>query len=384
VTHYEFVKRLLWITCILATPGCALNNKSETRAPLLQAQVEIPSAISGNESPQWAAVSTNLEDAGELRAGQFLSASHGWIVSEKGFPYKTTDGGRTWQQVKAEALANIPITGLFFVSNDLGWLVQRDKNESRLINTTDSGQTWQAQYSLQRSNIKRVRFASAEEGWAVGIRFSGSNDTPSGSSVILYTSDQGKHWTDMSENLRRVTSDNHLTDVYAVAPSKALVLTSGGTVISTEDGGRNWRQVIDIPDKPQTFFSRLGISGGNQLWALGGADSTEGMWGLLVHIEAEKAWKKFRVECFLNDAVFLSEDEIYVCGHMRTDAPHFPEVGVILHSTDGGHSWRIVHRIQGSSIKAMSLVNSNLIYAISDNGLFLRLEPSKNSSNQVN
>jgi len=92
----------------------------------------------------------------------FISSKKGWMWSPeprsststapvKGILYRTDDGGETWKPLQAEnglekyLTHGENIVQLDFVDEDCGWAIARDEhNLTQLLQTTDSGQTWNA------------------------------------------------------------------------------------------------------------------------------------------------------------------------------------------------------------------------------------------------
>jgi len=131
-------------------------------------------------------------------------------------------------------------------------------------------------------------------------------------------------------------------------------------------------------EPPQTYFGQLGELTNKNLWVVGGADSIEGIWGVLAMMKADGTWNKLRTDAYLSDAIFLSDDEVLACGHTRSDdIKNRTKVGLILRSTDRGRTWRTLHRVEGASVKAMAVVSPKLIYAIASDGSIIRLSSSE-------
>jgi photosystem II stability/assembly factor-like uncharacterized protein len=104
----------------------------------------------------WAVVATNLfesgqlfrtmdagttwahvEMAGSVDAIQFVSATHGWALTDKGL-YGTTDGGVTWSPVGSRTSRLLDVQ---FIDDKTGWAIQADH---ALVQSSDGGVTWTA------------------------------------------------------------------------------------------------------------------------------------------------------------------------------------------------------------------------------------------------
>ncbi|HYX72901.1 MAG TPA: YCF48-related protein, partial [Nitrososphaera sp.] len=239
--------------------GCIVNDWFDSRQHLPQKPIEIHSIISDEEISQWSVTSTKLAGVKELTDIQFLNETCGWVATDEGSLYKTMDGARTWQHINVEPLQGGRIESISFVNCSLGWIVQRNDRESRVLNTNDAGLNWHVQYSNKSAHISSVRFVNDHEGWIIGIAFNESNKPPKLSPIALHTTDQGAYWTNISANLEQAASSTNVTDIYAIEPSKAMILTEAGRVFHTEDSGQAWRQIVAMEsNSDQTYFSHLG------------------------------------------------------------------------------------------------------------------------------
>ena len=222
---------------------------------------------------------TQLDSAGSWLTGlTFLDQENGWAVGEFGTVWRTQDGGGNWNHMR-KAPTPAWLYDVHFIDKKRGWTVGRFETA---MSTEDGGESWtkQPMPALRRPyglslNYRAVRFASPSEGWIVGQHGN-----------ILHTGDGGKSWTrekilvnekifdlinlsDLSVSgdnqvwavsqfglLQRVATSGswkvtptgttgwwrsvHFTD-----PIHGWVTGDRGTVITTSDGGRNWRKQLD-------------------------------------------------------------------------------------------------------------------------------------------
>lgn len=199
--------------------------------------------------------------------------------------------------------------------------------------------------------MTRVVFVSEHEGWLVGHRYIGLTPLRFNLS-ILYPSDQGQSWIDVSGELNRIAADStgmvndELIDVISEAPRGATVLTPKGKIYKTSDGGQSWGKVGFIPGEPEsTCICRFGITRDGQFWLAGGTDETgKGMWGIYA-VGQPDLWKRYRLgSAYFKDALFLSNNELLASGSIpsgKASAFSDQRFGGILYSSDGGRVWRI-------------------------------------------
>lgn len=142
-----------------------------------------PSATAA--APQWKCQYLYDEDNSSLNILDlaFPSAKRGVAVgflsqgkSNNPVSLVTADGGQHWQRV---ALKKMPVS-VFFLNDGLGWLVT---DKGHLWQTTEAGRSW-TELPKPPGEILRVYFTDEKNGWAVGTKKS-----------ILETHDGGQHWT---------------------------------------------------------------------------------------------------------------------------------------------------------------------------------------------
>jgi photosystem II stability/assembly factor-like uncharacterized protein len=88
----------------------------------------------------------------------------------------TSDGGQHWRRTP---LKKMPVS-LFFLNEGLGWMVT---DKGHLWKTTEAGESW-TELPKPPGEILRVHFTSETDGWAAGAKKS-----------ILETHDGGRHWS---------------------------------------------------------------------------------------------------------------------------------------------------------------------------------------------
>jgi hypothetical protein len=139
----------------------------------------------------------------------------------------------------APALASVE-----FVSAARGWVAGAD----RVLTTSDGGATWQRQYSGP-AKLDQIDFIDATHGWAVGTN------------ELLTTDDGGATWTTLPEPCGYIQSVHFVTPHlgYAIAAGSDIRLdggvpvpVTGGMLLKTTDGGREWLPVRSAPARAQS------------------------------------------------------------------------------------------------------------------------------------
>jgi photosystem II stability/assembly factor-like uncharacterized protein len=206
----------------------------------------------------WELKSTNF---GTARTVQFLNKTTGWLVGADSRLYKSTDAGQSWTSVPTAS--GVYYSGVYFANENLGWSQRtygaqwaytKDAGKTwtemvlpggvtsmrfgeqawvavggagGIYVSTDSGGTWNAQYTGTSSQLTAVAFSDAKTIWAVG-----------GEGSLLKSEDSGAKWT-----LTKLPAGNiALRDIKFANAKVGWIVGDSGLILATQDGGKTWRQ----------------------------------------------------------------------------------------------------------------------------------------------
>ena len=235
----------------------------------------------------------------------FASETMGWM-SCLGHLWKTSDGGRNWQEISFARDNRFP--SFYFVNSNVVWSLTLNKMQK----SEDGGYTWKA----------------------IPIPLSGDNIDLE---EIQFLKD-GKHgWLSVNNYVSCSSEIRSKLGMHSLSPDGKRCLK--GHVFYTEDGGATWRQ--------QSFSSNLGRAIGletmrdGQVWAFN---------DLRIFYFADGQWRKVdytKGQC-TNETLLETVDfygktgepsapvEIFFVGH--TGWLSFSN-GYLAKSTDGGRTW---------------------------------------------
>ncbi len=292
-----------------------------------------------------------------------------------------------WEQVAMPT--DVSLLDVAFTDDpNHGWLVGLD---STLLETTDGGATWRQQALLlgeQKYRFSSIDF-SGDEGWVAGQP-----------SILLHTVDAGQSWEQipLSEKLPGAP----LT-VVALGDESAEMVTELGAIYQTQDGGRNWRAMVNdafgvlkslhrsldgqyvAVSSRGNFFSvwrpgqaawenhnrtssrrlqTMGFTPDGRLWLLARGGVVQ-----FSNSADPEDWGKSQMPEDLNSWGFLDAD-------YRTDAEAWivGGSGTLLVSTDGGQSWEkdaAVEDIPANFYK-IKFLDEARGYILGQRGTFLR------------
>ncbi|MBN1221386.1 MAG: hypothetical protein JXM69_20855 [Anaerolineae bacterium] len=182
------------------------------------------------------AVSPNYGQDQTVFAATGYLASHG---VQGGHLYRTTDGGRSWQQMPEMAFLQSVALSPDYAHDQTVFASSAYPPVAGLHRSTDGGETW--------THLKTVysRILALSPGYASdGIVFTASFEN------LLRSTDRGDTWTPVfdSEVRALVLSPDFATDGAAYLVSKNSLYRSG-------DGGLNWQQIPadDLPGPPDVL-----------------------------------------------------------------------------------------------------------------------------------
>ena len=271
----------------------------------------------------WKVQETGLEE--ELLCDAiFPDSNHGWAVGIVGTIIHTSDGGKTW--VRQESGTKNHLFGVSFADCKNGWAVG---SMETIIHTSDGGKTWGKQEVEENPekgifapdiHYNGIYFNDAYEGWLVG-EFG----------TIYHTTDGGKNWNyhfcpvikpKLAEDEWEMPMPT-LFEVYFVDRNRGFILGIEGTLLKTEDGGREWKKVESSAKHALYSISVVG----DRCWAVGSRGtyilSTDGgnTWSSKKGAIHTKGW--------LCSISFIDEKRGWVVG----------KSGSVFKTVDGGESW---------------------------------------------
>jgi photosystem II stability/assembly factor-like uncharacterized protein len=311
----------------------------------------------GAEPPAWA-------DA-TLRAVHFVDASEGWAVGDDGVILHTIDGGQSWERQASGVRASL--RGMYFIDSFVGFVVGRENlpfegSAGVILFTNDGGVQWKRVALPDMPGLHAVHFFNPTMGFVVGET---SGACPSG---IFSTDDAGKTWKlvagerhpgwrtaqfsdpqhgilggDAGQLVKLFRGellpvsfpglkDRTITATRLDGPRGWAVGTSG-LVAATHDGGATWSTPkLPMPETLQRQIEWHGLAmHGERTWIVGRPGSM-----VLRSIDRGTTWELVPTgqAAPLHSICFVDETRGWAVG----------AVGTILHTNDGGKTWKIQRR----------------------------------------
>lgn len=175
--------------------------------------------------------------------GTFFMVSPNVIYrSQYSYLSKSSDSGKTWQNVKKDQFTNYDIskslifeTGdvkLHFINESIGFYFGANLigTHEVIFRTIDSGATWTLVHDRFNGRINEITFISETEGFAIGE-----------SGLLLKTTNGGVNWS-----LIPTSVSNSFVDLVATDVNHIYIATDNGIRI-TNNGGDTWSQ-FELPE----------------------------------------------------------------------------------------------------------------------------------------
>lgn len=176
----------------------------------------------------------------EIRAVSFADASTGWLVG-RGIILHTVNGGRTFLTSRQSSDNYIGIDAVS-AQMAVAW------SQSHIEMTTDGGKHWLTRDIPGKVRLSRVHFVNSSDGFALSDM------------QLWVTKDGARHWEQVSTPVKPVSA--------AFANTKLGWIADGsGTVYETSDSGSSWKSVFQ-PKGQTPFGIRLRATSDKTCWAL--------------------------------------------------------------------------------------------------------------------
>jgi photosystem II stability/assembly factor-like uncharacterized protein len=148
----------------------------------------------------------------------------------------TRDGGRTWHRTTLEGLTSAgPIT---FPDSRHGFVLGSNTGQQDvLLATADGGRTWSERWpTTTPAPTSAISFVSSTTGFGIGI--------PGDGRAVLASVDSGGSWTQVGQLPEAVEPWRSDPAELSFADSaNGWLVSAAGNLLATADGGRTWRRV---------------------------------------------------------------------------------------------------------------------------------------------
>ncbi|MBK8550977.1 MAG: T9SS type A sorting domain-containing protein [Ignavibacteria bacterium] len=158
-----------------------------------------------------------------LYSGHFFNDDKGFVVGQRGFIYRTTDGGQIWNNIPSSVTATL--YKILFSNSTTGFVFGAN---GTILKSTNGGFNWTAQTSGTTQPIRGAFRVGASTIYAVG-------GTASSNSLILKSTNEGTSWVTQTAPVAQSLNSVHFIDA-----NTGVAVGNNGTIVRTTNGGTNW------------------------------------------------------------------------------------------------------------------------------------------------
>jgi len=254
------------------------------------------------------------EIKGKMLCAFFLNESVGFMITDEivsisegyTYLYKTSDSGNTWIKSKFSGYPGVT-SDIIFLNEKLGFVGK--------YRTTDGGETWENMFINvipQSENIDDIYFVDSLNGWAVNW------------AKIFQTKDGGFTWKELSRY-----GSHRLMDINFSRKGTGWIVGWAGNIFRKEPNNATWEPMS------RTLASNLNdvfFINENEGWCVG-------IFGCILHTSnGGEGWEKqdSNVDSVLFSVKFLNDLEGWIAGYYT-----------VLHTIDGGKNWEVRNDLYG-------------------------------------
>ena len=194
----------------------------------------------------------------------------------------TEDGGSTWRNVFYKELDGIFLNSMTFLDRENGFVVGDPLNgRFYLLKTTDGGRTWEELPESSRPVAEDGEYMFAASGNCISSIYPSKLWFVSGGSTsrVFHSADNGIHWDVVKTPVMSGLQSTGIFSVLFTDKDQGFCIggdyskpdSTGITFISTRDGGLSWQQAKNMPAGYRSCIKQLLINGKRVLIAVGRA-----------------------------------------------------------------------------------------------------------------
>lgn len=191
----------------------------------------ILSTIDGGEN--W--TTENITIFGErIKDIYFIDLNRGWILGSGGTLLITNNGGNSWEEVNVTSPFSYQTESLIFVNDNVGFISGNCFSSDTCkvyFKTTDGGYNWEQRYLVAPNSPQEVFFISNDIGWLVGYG-------------IIKTIDGGETWKKLN-----APESELLHATYFVDENIGWAAGADGIILKTTNGGVTFVEDQNMTDK---------------------------------------------------------------------------------------------------------------------------------------
>ncbi len=243
-----------------------------------------------------------------------------------GYWWMEATTGRVGAEKKQEWRLRDHLYGLSFADDKTGWAVGQ---YGTILKSTDGGLTWKYQRSGLQEHLNSIFALTTQEAFAVGT-----------AGTLIHTTDGGQTWKMILTGL-----SCKLSDIQFVSPTEGWIVGEFEYILHTKDSGRTWMPVHGGEPEPIDFTT------------IGDDEILDDDFGIEEEVYT------------LNSIYFINPQKGWTVG----------EAGLILHTTDGGETWKKQNSGVGTVLMDLDFFSEDIGFAVGTGNTILRTTDGGNT-----
>jgi photosystem II stability/assembly factor-like uncharacterized protein len=267
----------------------------------------------------------------------------------------SSDGGQSWQSQMWETERQLD--DVAFINQQVGWVCG---SGGLIRKTTDGGKNWSKQGTPTEDDLVEIQFINGDIGWAIGSE-----------GEVLRTTDGGSHWVS-----HRIKAEHELYLLCFRDRLNGWMLGNHNQAYESTDGGVSWKSratdlvgILDSSGKHEAIFLSAKFFGSKVGYIAAyispriefqDDESTFAKNVIFKTDDGGRSWRiLFEKAGFpMNGVEFISEDEMWMI-HQDDDER-------VRHSVDGGRIWSKVSTFPSLSISSVYFADPSNGWAVED------------------
>jgi photosystem II stability/assembly factor-like uncharacterized protein len=299
--------------------------------------------------------------AKKVASFSFLSPTTGYVEQSDGSILYTTNGGQSLAPRTPVPLGNGEAVQIEFLSTSLGFALVDSTSGGHILRTSDGANSWAEVAAAPAGQpLTDLTVLSASAAYAVG----GRGGTGANASVMLFSEDEGKTWTQRPLELSGTAPKPALLDISCGDALHCVMTTAEGAtlqpqrqLVRTSDGG----MTASVVTPSQQPLADVAFAGGSAIVAVGTGGAT---------VLSSDGGETFAAPPSSQLAGELPE--AITLGGASGDAYLAGRSGQIVFTADGGVSWQTMQLPTSSDLAVVAFPGTQVGYAVNTSGTLYR------------
>ena len=263
---------------------------------------------------------------------RFTNSNTGYVCGSAGVILKTTDAGTTWTALNSGTL--LSLNCIFFTDDNTGYIA----GKGVILKTIDAGVSWVIIRSGPITDINSLYFTDSNTGFAVGE-----------SGTLLKTINSGTNWVQINTGTTQT-----LRSIYFTSLNVGYISGDAGILRKTLNSGTSW---LDISNSSPYFFKSVFFTDANTGYVIGKDNSqVYGIIGKTTNAGVTWTYKQLSTYNYPNSIFFTDQNNGYIADDRN----------VLTKTFDAGNAWSEETIGNPETLRSIFFTDDNTGYSVSE------------------